>query len=129
MISCAVDEAGRVLALTYSGRIGLKDMLVCFDKVKVLAPRLKPGFLLLSDMSNLESMEPECASILGEMMEFSSSGGVAEIWRVVPDQSKDIGLGLIARFHLHPSVKVQVDPNLAEAVASFMAARTHTTSA
>ncbi len=118
-----MDDSGRILTLTYSGMVGPGEMDRCFQRIKALASRLQPNFLLLSDMTNLEVMESSCAATLGAMMEFSSEAQVARICRIVPDQSKDIGLALISHFHLNPNVKVHVYSNLADAVSSMMPGR------
>jgi anti-anti-sigma regulatory factor len=82
---------------------------------------LQPGFLLLADLSTLESMDASCAPELGAIMDLCSAKGVSAVVRVIPDRSKDIGLNLISRFHLHPKVKTQTYESLAEAINSLLA--------
>jgi len=80
---------------------------------------LKPGFLLLTDLSNLESMEASCAPELGAIMDLCSAKGMSNVVQVIPDPKKDIGFDLISRFHHDPPVKTQTHESLAEAIKSL----------
>lgn len=104
MILCKVDESGGILTMSYSQHIGADEMRRCLGTVRDLMKDLKPGFLLLTDLSNLDSMEASCAQELGAIMELCSAKGMATVVRVVPDPQKDIGFDLISQFHLNPPV-------------------------
>ncbi|MEA3188360.1 MAG: hypothetical protein QOD99_2190, partial [Chthoniobacter sp.] len=52
---------------------------------------IAPGFLLLTDLTSLESMDAGCSLDLGEMMTLCNTKGISAIARVVPDPKKDIG--------------------------------------
>jgi hypothetical protein len=80
---------------------------------------LKPGFLLLTDLSNLESMEASCAPELGAIMDLCSAKGILTVVQVIPDPNKDIGFDLIACFHHDPPVRTQTHTSLAEAIKSL----------
>ena len=116
MILCKVDESGRVLTMSYSEHIGAEEMRRCLETVRDLMDNLKPGFLLLTDLSNLESMEASCAPELGAIMDLCSAKGILSVVQVIPDPNKDIGFDLISRFHHDPPVKTQTHQSLAEAI-------------
>ena len=61
MILCKVDESGGILTMSYSQHVTADEMRRCLGTVRDLMTGLKPGFLLLTDLSNLESMEATCA--------------------------------------------------------------------
>jgi len=119
MILCKVDESGGVLTMSYSHRIGADEMRCCLGTVRDLMDNLKPGFLLLTDLSNLESMDASCAPELGAIMDLCSSKGMSAVVQVIPDPNKDIGFDLIACFHHDPPVKTQTHASLAEAIKSL----------
>ena len=121
MILCNVDKAGRVLTISYSQHVGAEDMRRCLGTVRDLMDQLKPGFLLLTDLSNLELMDASCAPDLGAIMDLCSAGGMLTVVRVIPDPNKDIGFDLISRFHHDPPVKTQTHESLAEAIKSLLA--------
>ena len=102
--------------MSYSQHIGADEMRRCLGTVRELMDNLKPGFLLLTDLSNLESMDGSCAPELGAIMDLCSSKGMSTVVQVIPDSNKDIGFDLISRFHHDPPVKTQTHASLAEAI-------------
>lgn len=106
--------------MTYSQHVGAEDMRRCLGTVRDLMESLKPGFLLLTDLSSLESMDVSCAPELGAIMGLCSEGGMLTVVQVIPDPNKDIGFDLISRFHHHPPVKTQTYESLAEAIKNLL---------
>jgi len=123
MIICEADKSGEVITVSYSQRVSVEDMRRYSEKVRELLPRIKPGFLLFSDLTSLESMDPDCAPELGALMELFCESGMATVVRVIPDPYKEIGINLISRFHLQSQVKVQTHESLAEAIKSLLCER------
>ena len=120
MILCKVDKSGRILTISYSHHVGVEDIRRCLGKVRDFMGQLKPGFLLLTDLSNLESMDATCAPELGAIMDLCCARGLLTVVRVIPDPNKDIGFDLISLFHLPPPVKTQTHESLAEAIKSLL---------
>ena len=116
MVSCSADESGRILTISYSRHVGPADMRAALETLRGLLARLKPGFVLFSDLTNLESMDPACATDLGAAMHLLSEGGMANAVRVIPDPAKDIGFNILSVFHFQHPVKVHIRENLAEAL-------------
>ena len=121
MILCKVDESGGVLTMSYSHHVGAEEMRRCLGTVRDLMGQLKAGFLLLTDLSNLESMDLACAPELGAIMDLCSAGGMSSVVQVIPDPNKDIGFDIISHFHHHPPVKTVTYESLAEAIKSLLA--------
>jgi hypothetical protein len=119
-ISCSADESGHILTLSYSGHIRPAEMKKALQSVQALAPRLKPGFVVLSDLTNLDSMEPACAADLGSIAEQLSSYGISSVIRVIPDPAKDIGFNIVSIFHFRQPIKVHTRDNLAEAIKCLL---------
>jgi hypothetical protein len=90
------------------------------ETVRGIIDQLKPGFLLLSDMSHLKSMDVSCAPDLGAIMELLSARGMNTVVRVIPDPRKDIGFTLISHFHFQRQVNVRTFTNLADAIKSLL---------
>jgi len=106
--------------MSYSQHIGAEEMKRCLGTVRDLMEHLKHGFLLLTDLSNLESMDASCAPDLGALMNLCSAKGMSTVLRVIPDPDKDIGFDLISHFHHDSSVKTQSHKSLAEAIKSLL---------
>jgi len=120
MILCNVDKAGRVLTMSYSQHVGADDMRRCLGTVRDLMENLQPGFFLLTDLSNLESMDAACAVDLGTIMDLCGAKGMSSVARVIPDPNKDIGFDLISRFHHGSPVRTQNHESMAEAIKSLL---------
>jgi anti-anti-sigma regulatory factor len=106
--------------MSYGGHVVAEEMRRCLGTIRDLMDQLKPGFFLLTDLSNLESMEASCASELGAIMDQCSAKGMSTVVQVIPDPNKDIGFDLISAFHLHPSIKTQTHQSLAEAIKGLL---------
>lgn len=119
MFQAAADESGRVLTLSFSQQVRAAEMECCLGTVRDLLEKLQPGFLLLTDLTGLVSMETACARYVGEMMDLCSAKGIGTVLRVVPDPSKDIGFELIAHFHYDPQVETRTYDNMADAINSL----------
>jgi porphobilinogen deaminase len=84
---------------------------------------LRPGFALLCDLTLLETMDAECATTIGALIELCSSREMGLAVWVVPDPEKDIGLNLISKFHCWQPVRMHTRPNLAEALKCIVLER------
>jgi anti-anti-sigma regulatory factor len=115
MVAIEVDEPNRLLVIHYRGRIGLSDMERSLGEAFAGAARLKPGFRLLVDLSELESMDISVAPFVEKIMDACNARGVATVVRVIPDPHRDIGLQIMSRFHYRNNVQIATCKTLAEA--------------
>jgi hypothetical protein len=129
MFRCSVDPPGRVLVVSYSGHITPACTKRCLEEIRVLIDQVKPGFFLFTDLSNLESMDVECAHELGAIMELCESKGLANSIRVVPDKTKDIGLAVISHFHYSPAVRFHAFETMADALGCLLSESSEITAA
>ena len=120
MISYSIDESGRVFTLSYGGNVTPSEVDALRDSARQDIERLRPGFVLLSDLTDLRSMDPACAEGLGAVMEVLSERGLSLALRVIPDPSKDIGFNLISLFHYRKSVRALTLSSLAEALVVLL---------
>jgi len=66
-------------------------------------------------------MDPECAPVLGEIMEQCTKMGVGASLRVIPS-AKDIGVNLIAQFHYPRAVRSHTYETLSEGLNALVSA-------
>ncbi|MDB6153403.1 MAG: hypothetical protein JWL90_1856 [Chthoniobacteraceae bacterium] len=116
MYRTEADSSGRVVTMSFSEHVGSDEMSCCFNQLRALLDHMQPGFLLLTDLSGLDSMDVECAACIGEIMDLCNAKGIKRVVRIVPDPRKDIGFNLVARFHQAPNVEVSIYESLAEAI-------------
>jgi hypothetical protein len=106
MILAAANKLKQILWINYIGHVVPEDLKQCREDLEVLLVDLRPGFRLMVDLSQMESMGLDCRTELGAIMELISLAGAGRVVRVIPDPSKDIGFNILAFFHYrnHPQV-------------------------
>jgi hypothetical protein len=115
MFKVEVDKPANLLAISYIGSIGPKEILLCEEQAKSLVRDLAPGFRLLTDLTELELMDLDCLPSIKRMMDFSNNNGVDMVVRVIPDPKKDIGLNILSLFHYKKRVRIVTCKTLREA--------------
>jgi len=119
MILADADKSGRMLTMSFSQNVGVEEMKASVKRVKDLMAGMEPGFRMLTDLTNMESMDEACAPYLGEIMDLCKARGLKKVARVIPDPRKDIGFVLISRFHYGPTVIWSTHENLADAIQNL----------
>ena len=113
------NEEGGILTMSFAQHVDAQEMGQCLAKVEHLLKDMKPGFRLMTDLSSLESMDPDCATDLGAMMDLCDQKGIKAVLRVIPDPQKDIGFALLSHFHYGPNVELSTYESLADAISSI----------
>ena len=104
-----------LLTIRFTGTVGADEMRACYERGQAVLADVQPGYRLLSDLSELDTMDPACVPSIRQSMQFCNSKGIARIVRVIPDARKDIGFNLLAVFHYDPSVRISVCETRAQA--------------
>jgi hypothetical protein len=88
-----------MICFTFAGRVEAAQLVDSFQDTASLLAELAPGFRVLADLTQLESMSIDCAPGIAKVMDLCAKAGVQLIVRVIPDPSKDIGFTILTRFH------------------------------
>lgn len=72
-------------------------------------------FTLLTDISDVESMDLDSVTDLTKTMDACKAAGVDTVVRIIPDPRKDIGLNILSIIHYGRGVRVVTCQNAAEA--------------
>jgi hypothetical protein len=116
MFSVEASDAERLIKINWSGQVDTDQMRRCAEEISVAAAKMRPGFRVLADMTDLESMDPAGAPYIGSVMDLCASKQVEHVVRVIPDPRKDIGFNILSYFHYGSKIRVTVCENLAEAI-------------
>ena len=119
MFQVSADQSGRTVTMSFSHHVAAEEMQRCLGTFRDVLSNTQPGFQILTDLTGLDSMEPECSTFVAEMMELCNSHQVKAVVRVIPDPQKDIGFTLLSHFHYGPDVELRTYDNLAEAIQSL----------
>jgi hypothetical protein len=115
MFRVKLDQSQNTLAIFYGDRVTPDETRLCADEVRLALPILQPGFRLIDDLTDLRSMDVACSSRIAEIMEMCNAAGVAEVLRIIPDPTRDIGLQILSFFHYDNDVYVRTYGSAAEA--------------
>ncbi len=116
MIQAAIDKPMNLLTIVYAGRVSAQETRNQLPDLQKLLEWLTPGFCLLTDMTELESMDLQCAPDIEQMMHLCDQRGVEAIIRVIPDPQKDIGMNIMSRFHYGREVRIVTCETMREAL-------------
>jgi hypothetical protein len=116
MVAIEVDQPKNLLVVRYRGLIGSGEMQRGLEQIQAGLPKLKSGFRLLGDLTELESMDVSCAPFLEKIMDMCNEKGVATVVRVIPDPYRDIGLQIMSYFHYGGDVQIVTCQTLVEAM-------------
>lgn len=119
MFTVTLNQAENRLTIAYRGRVTSDETRVCEEEVKLGLTLLEPDFRLIVDLTGLESMDLSCSPVIGSIMEKCNAAGVAEVLRIIPDPTRDIGLQILSFFHYGNDVYVHTCASLAEANQSL----------
>jgi anti-anti-sigma regulatory factor len=115
MISFEIDQPRNRLVIRYSGTIAPADTEKGLEQIRSGLAKLKSGFRLLVDLSDLGSMDVACAPHIEKAMDMCNEKGASLVVRVIPDPHRDIGLQIMSYFHYSGDVQIVTCQTLADA--------------
>jgi hypothetical protein len=115
MILITSSQTRRLIYFKYLGRVTAEEMRARMDEVDVMLAQFTAGFRLLSDLTELHSMEEACLPEIARVMDLCKKAGIEIVVRIIPDPRKDIGLNILSVFHYGRSVRMVTCKDFAEA--------------
>jgi hypothetical protein len=121
MFAVKPHQSRNTLTISYGGRVTQDETRLCADEVQLGLTILQPGFRLIVDLTELQLMEMTCSPLIARIMEICDTAGVAEVVRIIPDPTRDIGLQILSFFHYSSDVSIRTCASFAEAREMLMA--------
>jgi len=115
VIKFEVDEAKRLFVIRYRGVVGAEETKKGLEEIRDGLAKLQPGFRLLADLTELESMDMACAPFIEKAMDMFNEKGASMVVRVIPDPHRDIGMQIMSIFHYRGDVQIFTCETLAQA--------------
>ena len=116
MFSIEANDDERLLKINWLGHVDSDEMRRCADEIGVTASKMRPGFRVLVDMTDLEWMDYAGAPYIGMVMDLCVAKQVEHVVRVIPNPHKDIGLNIMSYLRYGSKVRVTICENLADAM-------------
>jgi anti-anti-sigma regulatory factor len=123
MIRAKAEKSRELLKVCYSGHVTAEETQKAAREVVDLVKDLAPGFCLVVDLTDLETMDLNCVPHLSRMMDVCNEAGVSLIVRVIPDPHKDIGMKIMSLFHYGKRVRIVTTQTCEEALAVIAAGK------
>ena len=105
-IMTAIEPTRNLVKIDFTGDIGVKEIDGYEKDVTVMLATVSRGFLLLTNLTKLNSMDISCAPAIRRTMDQFASHGVKRVVRIIPDRRKDIGFNIMSLFHYSRSVQI-----------------------
>jgi hypothetical protein len=93
------NKSKQLLRISYVGHVLRQDFQDNLADLTARLAEMSPGFRLLTDLDQLESIHPDSLPEIGRMMDLIGQAGVGSVVRVIPDPTKDMGLNILSIFH------------------------------
>lgn len=110
------NKAKQLLYSSYIQHVTSEEMKRAQEEVKALLAELSPGFRMLVDLSQVETIDLNSTPEIGRLMELVDQSGVGLVARVIPDPDKDIGMNILAIFHYPHHPRILTCKTMAEAL-------------
>jgi hypothetical protein len=119
MLLVTSNKSKQLLHISYIGPVRLEELQGGREDLRAQLGELSPGFHLLADFSQMESMGLDCAPELGRMMDLIGQAGVGLVVRVIPEPGQDIGINILTIFHYRHHPRTVTCESLVEAARAL----------
>lgn len=101
------DDERKVLRTVFRGVVTAEALAAQVQQSAELIAAMPPGFVVVTDLSEVEEMELDCVPHITRLMDLFQRAGVARVVRFIPDPGKDIGFTLLSHTHYRGRVPFQ----------------------
>lgn len=115
------DAERGILRARFRGVVTSHALQACAQRSAALIAQMQRGFIVITDLSDLEQMELDCVPHITRLMDLFHDAGVRRVIRVIPDSDKDIGFTLLSHTHYRGKVPFETLASMAEAEAALTA--------
>lgn len=116
MFNVTSDPSQNCVTIAYSNRVTPDETRQCVEEVSAAVTKLAPGFRLLVDMTDLQTMDVSCAPHIRNLMDTCNQSGVSKVIRIIPNPKLDIGFQIMSYFHYRDDVQIVTCESLEEAM-------------
>jgi hypothetical protein len=110
-----VNSEEKSVRMRFCGAIQPGHVSAAVNTALLEATKLGSGFVLVTDLTDLENMDIDCFRGLTRMMDLFVEAGLGRVIRIIPDPRKDIGFQLLGVVHYRGKVPTTTYSSRAEA--------------
>lgn len=106
MVLVELNREKNLLHITVSQSFDKKSGEECLASVKSCIKDLKPGFMLLTDLRDVRSVDLSVTPYVKETMEIFNKNKVSKVVRILPEPAEDFGLNIMSIFHYDSKIPI-----------------------
>jgi hypothetical protein len=110
-----LDAERNLVRIRYSAHVTIEHMTKFHGRVVSLLGQLRKGFVAVTDLTDLDEMDLECAPVVTKIMDACRTAGLGTVIRIIPDPNKDIGFNILTTIHYRTRIPVITCETRAEA--------------
>ena len=115
MHKISFNKTSNIISIKIESSFDLQQAEQLHVEIERIIPEVKKGFTVLTDLTSLQKMDLESRESIAKYMKLFNECGVAEIIRIVPDMTKDLGFNIMSLFHYSRDIKIRTFGSLEEA--------------
>jgi len=119
MFRADFDKSKNLLTFSFSGHVTETETRQWREKLTELLAGVRPGFKLLSDFSDLETMDLACVPDIELSMDLCDKAGIGKVVRIIKDPRKDIGFNILSVFHYRRRIPIVTCETMEEALRAL----------
>jgi anti-anti-sigma regulatory factor len=116
MIETETDALRNLFIIRYHSHVTAQETRARIEPMKLALDKMRAGFGILVDFSDLTTMDADCAPHIREIMDHANARPVKAVVRVIPDPHRDIGMQIMSRFHYGQQVQIATATTVSEAM-------------
>lgn len=121
MFDAIVNKKGTLLIVHFSEIVDRDQTRRTLERVRDLIKNTRPGFTVITDLGRLNHMDFECTEDIGQIMDLCNTAKAARVFRVIPNESVDIGWKILSHFHYdQETVLINTYPTFYQAMKSYL---------
>ena len=105
-----------LLHLILVGALGKAEGKALLEDVERALPSVQRGFVLLTDLRDVTSVDADAYAFVKELMELCEERGVKKVVRVLGETEDDLGFTIMSFFHYGHNVAVVTCLNMDQAL-------------
>lgn len=114
-----LEPSRPVVWTIFRGVVTPEDVERELERADEAVSALRPDFVVVADLTEVEEIQLECVGSIGRMMDRFLALGVGRVVRIIPDPDKDFGFTILSHTHYRGRVPFQLCVSRAEAEAAL----------
>ena len=106
MFSIKFDKKHNLLTIIFRHHFDVQQGRLLCKRLEAELSKAKKKFMVLTDLTDLDSFDKPSYEYIQKMMVLCNTYGISKVFRIIPDEAKDMGFNIMSIFHYSKDVKI-----------------------